>query len=144
MSMQTSISYGYGIDEYNLAKISNKNLANFAKKHLPSTYWEKNIQTMSTDDILEEIETFEDKTSATEGSYAVISSVITEETGIEFAYEETEYGKAIMMYQGLPWHFDQKTKDLTEDKLKEILQPYLTELGLKSEDLYEVSVERLS
>lgn len=141
MSMQTSVSYGFGIDGYDLAKIPDENLANFAKKHLPSTYWKKDIQTMSTDDILEEIETFEDKTSTTEGPYAIISSTITEETGIEFAYENTEYGKAIMFYAGLPWDFKDTEKDFTPEKLQTIVQPYLNELDIPNVMLDNVSVE---
>ena len=108
MSMKTSISYGYGIDSDGLDRISDDCLANFAKKYLSRKYWNMDPSFLSTKEIIARISDFTDERTQTESKYSVISTVITAETGIEFCYEETEFGKAVMFYAGYPWNMKQE------------------------------------
>lgn len=144
MSMSTSISYGYGLSKEDLYRIPDDNLAAFAKKYVNKDFWEDDIETMSDDDILAALECYEDTTSSEESPYCVISNTLTEKTGIEFAYECTEYGEALMYYATYPWYMKDTEKDLTPNKLQEIVQPYLNELGIPDAKLDYASVERYS
>lgn len=142
MSMSSSISYGYGLSKDDIHRIPEANLIAFAKKHMDEDFWEEDIETMSDDEIFDAIERCQDKTSNEESPYTVISNTLTRKTGIEFAYECTEYGEAIMYYATYPWQITETEKELTPIKLQELVQPYLDELGISDAQLNYVSVER--
>lgn len=145
MSMKTSISYGYGIDSDGLDRISDDCLAKFAKKYLSRKYWNMDPSFLSTKEIIARISDFTDERTQTESKYSVISTVITAETGIEFCYEETEFGKAVIFYAGYPWNMSAKERKLTTEwSMDKLLSPYLNELGISEIKPDYVSVERLS
>lgn len=133
--MKTDVSYGYGISGEDLGKITPERMSAFARKHVNDC---KGI----SDEILEEwLEEVEDDTTTATGPYALIAHVISEETGILFSYEHTEYGEAVMFYKAFPWEYREAEKNLTPEKMQEIFQPYLEELGIADVQLDNVEVE---
>lgn len=139
MSMQTNINYGFGIDTYDINAIPDANLAAFARKHLKD--WEDDPLNMSDAEVLEYIENISDERSNITSANAVVSNAITKETGIEVGYEEFEDQKAIMYYAGYPWQIHGEERDITPEKLQELFQPYLNELGIPDIKLDYVQVE---
>lgn len=155
MSMQTYITYGYGVD-LNANRIEFSAVMDFFEKHLPEEYesmlrdaeWD-NIDTENLNDDNEEFadwvsEYVMDKYTGTADTtyYALIAYIITKETEIFVEEDHSEYGHAILFHQGYPWNENETEKELTEDKLRSIFKEYFAELGVDVDPDY-VQVEYL-
>lgn len=70
------------------------------------------------------------------GSGAVISNIMSRETGLRFNYErgndDYENIPTIIFYEGMPWTFNNTEKDLTEISLFKIIEEYTRELGIEN------------
>lgn len=69
------------------------------------------------------------------GIGALVSNIMTEETGIRFKYQ-ISIGQDdcdvpwILFSEALPWNFNQKEKELTAETLENIMTRYMTELDI--------------
>ena len=73
--------------------------------------------------------------SCAEGFGAVISNIMSRETGIRFEYQQgqDDCGSVpTVMFSDAPvWCYNEAEKNLTEDKFYEICDKYMHELGLE-------------
>lgn len=132
MSMSTSIVYGYG---FPIKDVTVETINSFLETH---TDLIPNYHTM--EECEEELKKCLPKyytcgVSGQEGVGAVISNIMTKETGIRFEYQPSmqEYSDdspCIIFSECLPWLLSEKEKELTQDSLDDIMMPYIKELGL--------------
>lgn len=144
MSMQTSITYGYGVN-INAICVELKAFLRFYEKHLPEDY-KKMLETAESkgfdiENLNEENEEFTDwlgeyaennyDVSAC-GSYysSIIACIMRMETGIFIDEVRSGYDWAIMYPETLPWYMSETEKNLTEEVLCEIFKKYFAELGV--------------
>lgn len=154
MSMSTSIVYGFGfiVDE-----ITDKKLIDFIKNH-KNTFCKSPTEKEMFNEILNMIEleidmygltdyfeSYSCDCSGQEGRGAVISNIISRETGIRVQYEMGQddcYSyPSVLFPEGMPWHLNEKEKNLTKESLTEILLPYVEELGLSRNNIEELKIE---
>ena len=154
MSMSTSIVYGFGfvVDE-----ITDEKLINFIKNH-KDTFCKSPTEIATYDEILNMSENeidiygltnyFENYScdcSGQEGCGAVISNIISRETCIRVQYEMGQDNcfsyPSVLLAEGMPWHLNEKEKNLTKESLTEILLPYVEELGLSRNNIEELKIE---
>lgn len=68
-------------------------------------------------------------------------AVITEETDIWLEYCQAENEKneinTILLVYSAPWEYNETEKNLTKEAFINIMQPYLTELGIKEQPEYK-------
>lgn len=155
MSMQTSITYGYGVN-IDAICVELKAFLRFYEKHLPEDY-KKMLETAESEgfdveNLNEENEEFTDwldEYVKTEGEYdisgcgsyySVIAYVMRKETNIFIDEIRSEYDWAIMHPETHPWYMNETEKNLTEEKLCEIFKKYFAELGVDVDPDY-VQVE---
>ena len=69
-----------------------------------------------------------------EGNGAVISNIMSRETGIRFIYcqpdGDCDTYASIVFEEGYPWHLNEVEKNLTKEKLQSICKQYMNELGI--------------
>lgn len=154
MSMSTSIVYGFGfiVDE-----ITDDKLIDFIKNH-KDTFCKSPTEIAMYNEILNIPENeiymygltdyFEDYScncSGQEGRGAVISNIISRETGIRVQYEmgqsECDSYPSVLLAEGMPWHLNEKEKNLTKESLTGILLSYVEELGLSRDNVEELKIE---
>lgn len=70
------------------------------------------------------------KNSDCTGYLAVISNIMSEETGIRFSFESGEFHEAIMFIERFPWAYTENERNLTNEKLKQIVSQYAKELDV--------------
>lgn len=77
-------------------------------------------------------------TSGDEGLGAIISNIMTRETGIRFSYFQSgfEYNApaVVIFEQSYPWQLNDTEKALTEEKLRSICRKYTEELGITDDN----------
>lgn len=141
MGMTTSIVYGYGVDGNVLYKITTKKLVAFLKKHLPKDYalMIEDLEDLTDTKVHPEEMDYEEWlescsciNSGIEGKYSIISTAISEETGLRFEYQNSSERNecAVLLTACMPWHMNEKEKCCTEESLDEILKQYFLELGV--------------
>ena len=141
MGMTTSIVYGYGVDGDVLYKIATEKLVAFLKKHLPVDYatMMEDLEDLTENKLHPEERDYEEWldgcsciNSGIEGKYSIISTAISEETGIRFEYQHSSERNecAVLLTERLPWHMNVKEKNATQESLDEILKRYFLELGV--------------
>lgn len=66
-----------------------------------------------------------------QGLYGVIADVMSKETGIRWEYyvADEDSDDAIILPRCFPWLYNEAEKTMTEEKLKEICNKYIAELG---------------
>ena len=155
MSSSTSMYYGYGFE---VDKVTTQNIMDFIKNHQLTLSYPREIEMLvalrdKDEGILsydDPNEFFEDwayscNVSGQEGLGAVISNVISRETGVrvEFQKGQDDCGSVptVLLIEAPPWIYNEKEKNLTMDSLTELLLPYVKELGMNKEDIGFVSVE---
>lgn len=137
MSMNTSIVYGRG---FNVDGVTDGTLKLFARNHLAS------LRACLSQEELGEIEEYlgcddeadfpevECGISCQRGTYAVISNVIREESGIQVQYEpgqeDCDSLPSILLAACLPWQYAEEEKLLTIQEYDDIISPYMVELGV--------------
>lgn len=79
------------------------------------------------------------------GLGAVVSNIISRETGISVEFQMGQSDccsvPSVLFTERMPWHLNEKEKDLTLESLTELLLPYVIELGLKETDIQALSIE---
>ena len=76
-----------------------------------------------------------------------VAKIISDETSINMIYTPGQQGEGcigdecIMLEYKLPWEYNEKERNCTQDDLVNILKPYLKELGLKVDCLTDLEVE---
>lgn len=144
MSMRSSHIYGYGFN----CDCKDEKLVNFIKAHKGTfcrTEEEKEIyNVLASEDELDLEELFKgytcDSNSIEGGAEAVITNIMSRETGIRFIYclpcEDCDTWASIMFAEGYPWQLNEAEKNLTEEKLQNICKQYMNELGITCEPNY--------
>ena len=151
MSMRSFIVYGYGfiVDE-----VPDDKLIDFIKNH-KDAFCKLNDEKELFNEMLEytkeeyDLEDFFDyyycDSSGQEGRGAVISNIISRETGIRVEYQSGQSDcysyPSVLFAEGYPWLYNKKEKNLTVDSLTEILLPYAEELGLSRKDIDTLEIE---
>ena len=149
MSTSYGATYGYGLNKKQLKSINQETLASFLKKRSSELKeaWEdcedKPLEEASLEDIMVFFEDYESDTGAY-GRMAMlelVADVMTEETGIRFAFVSFEGDMALLFTETMPWYLNEKEKALNSvEALQEVFQPYLCELGLNEEKIHAVEV----
>lgn len=139
MSMRTSIVHGYGFemhgDENVIANFVNKHAATIVKRNksleislLNDCHYE------NIDNIIDDYDDIECDVTGHQGLVAIIANIISEETGISFQYESGDdacgSSPTILFCEAYPWQMNEIEKQLTEDKLENIINKYIDELGI--------------
>lgn len=156
MSSSTSMYYGYGFE---VDQVTTKNIMDFIKNHqLTLCIYPRECEMfialhdedegiLSYDDPNEFFEDWDYScnVSGQEGLGAVISNVISRETGVrvEFQKGQDDCGSVptVLLLETSPWNYNEKEKNLTLDSLIELLLPYAKELGIDKDDIGFVSIE---
>lgn len=145
MSMNGSFVYGYGFN----CECDNKKLIEFVKIH-KETFCESDMEVELYEEMLEyaeygdDLEDFFDgyscESSDMEGNGAVISNIMSRETGIRFKYcqpdGDCDTYAAVVFKENYPWELNDTEKNLTEEKLQIICKKYMDELGIDIEPCY--------
>ncbi len=137
MSMQTDCVYGYGFKVY----ASDESLRSFCKKHRETILKLKagkdiiDYMDQHSDESFNPKEDFfdyENEATGDTGFYGLIADVMNEETGIVFEYriaQDPDDDEVIILPQTYPWFFNEIEKELTQEKLDDILKGYINDLG---------------
>lgn len=151
MSMRSSFVYGYGfiVDE-----ITDEKLIDFIKNH-KDTFCKADYEKELFEEMLEYTEEeyylenfFDDyycDCSGQGGRGAVVSNIISRETGIRIEYQmgqsDCDSYPSILFTETYPWNYNEKERNLTVESLTEILLPYAEELGLSKKDIDVLEIE---
>ena len=139
MSMETSIQYGYGVIT---SKIKIKDIEKLKDliRRIPN--YEDDIQKYFEQEGIEN-PTIEDYLTAMEdynGVAGIFETIIYEEEGIELCVYNDFEGDFYLLYpEGYPWYMNKLDLSMTEDKLKQIFQKYMT---LITDDLVDIDYQR--
>lgn len=159
MIMKTSFVCGYG---FACDEVAREAMISFLKSHKETFIRSDNEKELYDEVMMYEYNPFEDDESlleddekpeleeileryscdntALEGLGAVISNIMSRETGIRFKYYTPDAGcdtpAAVVFREGYPWHDNEVEKNLTEDSLASIFRKYMEELGLSVEPDY--------
>ena len=139
MSMRSSFIYGYGFN----CDCEDEKLIDFVKAHKETfckseaeikLYEEMLKYTESEYDLEDFFDRYSCESSGMEGNGAVISNIMSRETGIRFMYcqpdGDCDTYASIVFEEGYPWHLNEVEKNLTEEKLQSICKQYMNELGI--------------
>ena len=156
MSMRTSMVYGYGFETH---KITDEDFLVFLYNH-KDAFCESDEEKLLFDNLTNLDKYYDDlddnitddyfesyccDSSGQQGRGAVISNIIYRETGIRVEYQMGDYDcysyPSVLFPECMPWHLNEKEKNLTMNSLKEILLPYVTELGLNKENITSLQIE---
>lgn len=150
MSMSYGAVYGYGLNAKQLESINQETLALFIKKHSSkfNKVWEdcedKPLKEASLEEIIDFFYDYESDTGAYSqmAMFELIAEVMTEETGIRFAFVSFEEDMALLFTEAMPWQLNEKEKTLNSiEDLQKVFQPYLCDLGLPEEKIDAVELE---
>lgn len=169
MSMRSSFVYGYGFETANIyfgeTLMFIRNHRDSFRKTLPAhksgyidTFLEmldkmknedfmhiQNIDDISTDmyDVISEISPDID----TRYLFDIVANMIETETGISFEYQPGQSDEgcvgsaAIIMPQCYPWQYNKIEKNLTIEKLENILTPYVKEFNMDPKEITDIEIE---
>ena len=145
MSMNTWIVYGNG---FNIDEVKPLTIINFVKKH-KETFCQSEIENEIFNNLFE-IETNESyyeaddffceygyscECSGHEGFGAVVSNIMSRETGIRFEFQrgcdDCGSDPSVLFSDAPVWCYNETEKCLTEDKFMEICDRYMQELEIE-------------
>lgn len=146
MSMSNFTIYGFGFNCTGFDRDCNKRkLIDFIKNHKEAfckTDDEKELYKEMLDytekekeyDVEDFFENYECDSNGLEGVGAVIANIMSRETGIRFDYcqpdEDCDTLASVVFVKSYPWLLNETEKELTEEKLSNICQKYMDELGI--------------
>lgn len=139
MSMSSSFIYGYGFncdcDDNKLIEFIKAHKETFCKTEEEESLYEEMLEYTKTKYDLEDFfEKYSCECSGVEGNGAVISNIMSRETGIRFIYcqpdGDCDTHASVVFEENYPWQLNETEKDLTEEKLGEICKRYKEELGI--------------
>ena len=139
MSMRSSFIYGFGFN----CDCEDVKLIDFTKAH-KDTFCKTNEEIKLYKEMLEytkeeyDLEDFFERyacdANGMEGNGAIISNIMSRETGIRFIYclpdEDCGTYASVVFEQGYPWQLNETEKNLTEKQLSDICEKYMNELGI--------------
>lgn len=139
MSMESNIIYGFGFN----CDCDDDKLIDFVKMH-KNAFCKSKAETQMYKEMLKytenqyDLEDFFDRYSCEsngmEGNGAVISNIMSRETGIRFMYcppdGDCDTYASVLFELGYPWSFNTVEKELTKEKLFDICKKYIDELGI--------------
>ena len=143
MGMNSYNVYGYGFNcIYDEELLINKDkLILFIKEHSHTFCQSEEEKALYNDmlkgnhDLENLFQNYDCDNSGIEGIGAVISNIMTRETGVNFGYYPEnltcDTPASIVFLQLFPWQFNEREKDLTEEELYNICKKYIGELGLE-------------
>lgn len=149
MSMKTSIVYGYGFE---IGELDVNAFRDFLKSH-KDTFVKTEEDKKIYEDLLaldshKELDEYclnvgySCDTKGTEGIGAVISNIMTRETGIRFSYEpgcgDCGSEASVVLAESQPWYMNEKEKALTENGINKIFSMYAEELDIDGVDYQEI------
>ena len=139
MSMRSSFIYGFGFN----CDCEDAKLIDFIKAHKDTfcktdaeikLYKEMLEYTKEEYDLEDFFEGYACDTNGTEGNGAVISNIMSRETGIRFIYclpdGDCDTYASVLFEQGYPWQLNEIEKNLSEKQLSDICEKYMNELGI--------------
>lgn len=145
MSMTSRCVYGFGFH----CDCNEDVLIEFIKAHKDAFCWDDEDKklyeefldyTSSNYDLEDFFEDYACDTTGEEGLGAVISNIISRETGIGFCYhrpvDECDIVASIMFEPCFPWDLNKKERNLTYEELESIFIRYMCQLGIKGEVQY--------
>lgn len=96
----------------------------------------KTFEKSELEDLVESnFESYSCQCSGAQGVGAVISNIMTRETGIWFAYYGADGNcdtyPAVIFQESFPWKHNETEKNLTREKLDSIYKKYMDELGIE-------------
>lgn len=150
MSASTGIVYGFGFnitcDDELLINFIINHKETFCKSEEEICLFNNMLEYTSKQYDLEDFfEQYACNSSGMEGNGAVISNIMSRETGIRFEYQSGDSGcdsyPTILFSESMPWHYNDKEKKLTEESLKEICEQYAIELGIDIDDINMCKIE---
>lgn len=151
MSMRSSFVYGYGfvidvIEDEKLIDFIKNHKDTFCKSDNEKELFEEMLEyTKDEYDLEDFFEVYECEMTGMEGSGAVISNVISRETGIRVEYQmgqaDCDSYPSVLFTETYPWLLNEKERNLTVESLTEILLPYVEELGLSKKDIDALEIE---
>ena len=154
MSMRSSFVYGFGFEVENVLDrvlldfmINHRNT--FCKTEIENelfcevvNFTDEDLYAYGLEDFFE---SYSCDCSGQEGCGAIISNIISRETGIRVQYEmgqsECCSYPSVLFTETYPWLCNEKEKNLTIESLTEILLPYAEELGLSKDDIDALEIE---
>ena len=113
----------------------------------------QNIDDISTDmyDVIGEIYTENpvvmDPDASTNYLLDIVAAIIETETGISFEYQPGQSDEgcvgsaAIIMPRCYPWEYNEIEKNLTIEKLENILTPYVKEFNMDPKEITDIEIE---
>ena len=145
MGQQTWTVEGYGIivpDDEHIIEFIKAHKDTFCQsQEEKDLYEEMLVYTAGEYDLEDFFEKYGCANSGQPGPGAVISNIMSRETGLRFEYHrgmmDYENTERIIFTQGMPWHFNETEKNLTRDALDDIMNRYAAELGIGREADYE-------
>ena len=142
MSGRTYVTEGYGFYTEN---IELEKLVAFIKNHkeafIKGDYEKELFEEISAlketeyDEIEEILIDYPCDCSGSTDMCSAVSSIMSRETGIVFAFERGDGEEAVMFDMAYPWWLNEKEKNLTEKELHNIMWIYAEELGLEEKEL---------
>ena len=151
MGMRSSFVYGYGffVDEIPdgvIIEFIKNHKDTFCKSDKEKELYEEMLEyTKEEYDLEDFFESYGCDCTGMEGNGAVISNIISRETGIRFEYQcgdaDCDSYPSVLFAETYPWNYNEKEKSLTVESLTEIMFPYIEELGLKKENIDALEIE---
>ena len=141
MSMRSSFIYGYGFH----CDCDDEKLAAFVKNHKESfcqSEEENNLYNtlMENHELGNLFDRYPCDANYMEGNGAVITNIMSRETGIRFLYclpdGDCDTLAAVVFEENYPWNLNEVEKNLTEEQLGEICSKYMLELGIDNDPDY--------
>ena len=156
MSSSTSMYYGFGFEVDNIKTLDLVTFMTNHKRTLCESIREREMFDVLhntedgifsynfAQDFFEEWD-YECDVSGQSGLGAIISNVISRETGVRVEYQmgQSDCGSvpSVLLVETSPWNYNEKEKNLTINSLTELLLPYVLELGLSKKDIDFLSIE---
>lgn len=142
MSMNSFHIYGYGFasdcDEGKLIDFIKAHKDTFCRSNEEKEMYKEMLDHTSDEYDLEDFfSSYSDDQSGNEGCGAVISNVMSRETGLRFEYcksdSECNTPASVVLSCGYPWQYNEAERNLSQARLDEICKVYMDELGIFGE-----------
>ena len=137
--MKSSFVYGYGFhcdcDDEKLIDFVKAHKEAFCKSKAEIKLYEEMLKyTESEYNLKDFFDGYSCQSSGMQGNGAVISNIMSRETGIRFVYYQPDGNcntyASILFEEGYPWHLNEAEKNLTKEKLHSICKQYMSELNI--------------
>ncbi|MDD6484006.1 MAG: hypothetical protein PUF72_05465 [Clostridiales bacterium] len=145
MSMMSSYIYGFGF----ASDCAEEKLVDFMITHKDSfcvydyefVLYDEMLRCVKNGGNSEALfESYSCDVSGKDGEGAVISNIMSRETGICFSYCPSDDScgtlASVVFEVNYPWHMNETEKNLTEEQVRNVCKKYMEELGISDEPNY--------